>query len=138
MCEVSSRSVWLVHIFSKMDLSLATAWPSCVPTSHCPQAWPGHHTGLLWVHLECQPPGRWAFTKACRSPFPGKVHPFLASPFLGSTRLLGLGPAPPWGVSQLSTHWGIVASVPLASRSHMNMGSRVPGAQQIQDRDKQA
>ena len=33
VCEVSSRSIWLGHIFSKMDLSLATAWPSCVPTS---------------------------------------------------------------------------------------------------------
>ena len=32
VCEVS-RSIWLVHILSKMDLSLATAWPSCVPTS---------------------------------------------------------------------------------------------------------
>ena len=32
VCEVS-RSIWLVHILSVMDLSLATAWPSCVPTS---------------------------------------------------------------------------------------------------------
>ena len=41
--------------------------------------------------------------------------------------------SPPGTVGQLSTHWVIVVSVPLASRSHMNMGSQVPGAQQIQD-----
>ena len=36
VCEVSSRSIWVVHILSKMDLSLATAWPSlpvCPPLS---------------------------------------------------------------------------------------------------------
>lgn len=94
-------SIWLVHIFSKWTLSLATAWPNCVPTPFTAPR-PGQATTQVCLGPPGMPaPRRWAFTK--HAALFWKVHPFLASPFLGSTRLLGLGPTS-LGVSQLSTH----------------------------------
>lgn len=134
---LAGASGWFIS--SKMDLGLAIAWPS-LPVCSPLLLPPGPARAPLRSALG--PPGVPApralgFHKSMPFSFSWGSLSVSCLPFSGKHSPPGTGSCASLGVWQLSTYWGAVASVSLTSRSHVNVGFRVPGTQQIQDRDKQ-